>query len=61
MIEVSPQGMIDHAEQAGPVIAHFTAAGELVLLEVLDASAFLSAAVRAALRGEEQLIPTPNL
>jgi uncharacterized protein YuzE len=38
---------IDHAEEAGSVIAHFTADGRPILLEILDASEFLSASIRA--------------
>ena len=33
---------IDHAEEAGPLIAHFTADDRLVVLEILEASDFLS-------------------
>jgi len=29
---------IDYAEEAGPIIAHFTKEGKLVLLEIMDAS-----------------------
>lgn len=32
---------IDYAEQAGDVIVHFTEKGEVVYIEVLDASKFL--------------------
>ncbi len=53
LIEVMPEGIIEHAEQTDSVIAHFTAGGRLVLLEILDASHFLSTVFRAALRGEE--------
>ena len=53
MIEVIPRGVIDHAEQAGPLIAHFTETGRLVLLEI--PSEFLSQVIKARLsfeRGE---------
>lgn len=33
---------IDHAEEAGPIIAHFSADDELVLLEILEARDFLA-------------------
>ena len=33
---------IDHAEEAGPIIAHFSADDELVLLEILEAKDFLA-------------------
>lgn len=52
-IEVMSQGIIDHAEQTDSLIAHFTADGRLVLLEILDASRFLASILQLALRGEE--------
>jgi len=55
VIEWLPQGVIDHAEHAGSLIAHFTADGGLVLLEILDARRFLAQVFQAALRGEEVL------
>lgn len=36
------EGTIDHAEEAEGVIVHFSPDGRPVLLEVLDASEFLS-------------------
>ena len=57
MIEVLPDEIIDHAEHVGPFIAHFTAADRLVLLEVLDASEFLSQVIRATLRHEREELP----
>jgi uncharacterized protein YuzE len=53
LIEVMPEGMIDHAEQTDSLIAHFTADGRLVLLEILDAGRFLTQVLQVALRGEE--------
>lgn len=50
MIEVIPEGVIDHAEQAGPFISHLTETGRLALLEVLDASEFLSQIIKITLR-----------
>ncbi len=43
----TPGDTIDHAEEVGSVITHFTPDGRAVLLEILDASDFLSAAIRA--------------
>jgi uncharacterized protein YuzE len=57
MIEVIPEGVIDRAEQAGPLIPHFTETGRLVLLEILDASEFLSQVIRAMLRSETEEVP----
>jgi uncharacterized protein YuzE len=42
-----PGDTIDHAEEVGAIIAHFTTDGRPVLLEILDASEFLSASIRA--------------
>ena len=47
-----PEGVIDHAEHTGSLIAHFTADGQLVLLEILDARRFLAQVLQAALQGE---------
>lgn len=52
-IEMMSQGIIDHAEQTDSLIAHFTADGHLVLLEILDASQFLASVLQLALRGEQ--------
>ena len=38
---------IDHAEEAGPIIAHFSADDELVLLEILEARDFLAQLTKA--------------
>ncbi|MCC7354882.1 MAG: DUF2283 domain-containing protein [Anaerolineae bacterium] len=54
MIETVPEGTIDHAEHTGPFIAHFSEEGQLVLLEILDASEFLSSLIKVAVRGQDQ-------
>ncbi len=56
-IETTPEGTIDHAEHTGPFIAHFSQEGQLLLLEILDASEFLSALIKATIRGQEQELP----
>jgi len=56
-IEMAPEGTIDHAEHTGSFIAHFGQDGELLLLEILDASEFISLLIKVALRGQEQEIP----
>ena len=43
LIEMMPDGIVDHAEQSDSIIAHLTADGRIVLLEILDASRFLTA------------------
>lgn len=55
-IEMVPEAPIDHAEQTDSLIAHFTADGQLVLLEILDASQFLALVLQSALRGERAAI-----
>ncbi len=47
--EVS-QHQIDHAEEIGSMIVHFSEQGKPVLLEILDASEFIAEAARAMAR-----------
>jgi hypothetical protein len=56
MIETIREGVTSHAEHTGPPITHFSEDGQLVLLEILDASEFLSALIKGTLRGEEELM-----
>jgi len=53
LIEVIESAIIDHAEQTGSLIAHFSKEDELVLLEILDASRFLTTIMQVAMRGGE--------
>lgn len=53
MIETMREGTIDHAEHTGPFIAHFSKDGQLVLLEILDTSEFLSSLIKATLRSNK--------
>jgi hypothetical protein len=46
------EASIDHAEESGPIIAHFGEDYWLVLLEVLEASDFLAKLTKAAVRAE---------
>ncbi|MGB9659522.1 MAG: DUF2283 domain-containing protein [Nitrososphaerales archaeon] len=50
---------IDYAEEMGPVIVHFTKDSKPVMLEILDASEFLTQAMRVAIRskGVKKIIP----
>jgi uncharacterized protein YuzE len=50
MIEISSEGEIDHAEHNDPFITHFSSDGQLLLLEILDASEFLSSLIKISLR-----------
>ncbi|MBI1800328.1 MAG: DUF2283 domain-containing protein [Chloroflexi bacterium] len=56
LIEVLPEAVIDHAEQSGSLISHFSPEDQLVLLETLDASQFLSSLMQVAIRGGEQAL-----
>ena len=53
MLELDPQGQIDHAEHIDSVIIHLTRSGSPVLLEILDATEFLTRVVRAAMTSKE--------
>lgn len=44
---------IDHAEEGGPIIAHFSADDRLVVLEILEASDFVSKLTKGVMRGED--------
>jgi len=48
MIDQGKEGdTIDYAEQLDSVIAHFTKDGKPILLEILDATEFLTTTIRA--------------
>ena len=49
VLELS-RASIDHAEEAGPIIAHFSEDDKLVLLEILEASDFLSKLTKATIK-----------
>lgn len=56
MIEMKDKGTIDHAEQTDSFIMHYNLDGEVLLIEILDASEFLSSLIKATIRGKEQEI-----
>lgn len=43
------KGKVDDAQQSGNIISHFSSKGELLLLEILEASQFLKETSRAFL------------
>ena len=45
---------VDHAEESGPLIVHFSAEGKLVLLEILEASEFLAQLSKTTMRAENE-------
>jgi hypothetical protein len=51
ILELS-KASIDHAEEAGPIIAHFSTEDKLVLLEILEASDFLAHLTKATMKAE---------
>lgn len=53
VLELS-QGVVDHAEETGPLISHFSAEGKLILLEILEASEFLSQLSRTTMKAENE-------
>ena len=56
LMEVSRKP-VDHAAEAGPLIVHFSKQNHPVLIEVLDASDFLSMAAKVTARSKkEQLV-----
>jgi uncharacterized protein YuzE len=59
VVELMPDGMIDHAEQVDGVIVHLTEDGRVVLLEILDASDFLSSLVRVTMRATSEEVLSP--
>ena len=56
MIKMKDKGTIDHAEQTDSFIMHYDLDGEVLLIEILDASEFLSSLIKATIRGKEQEI-----
>ncbi len=56
MIETSQDGLIDHAEHTGPFIAHFSPTGQLLLLEIQDASEFISSLIKVSLRDQDLVL-----
>lgn len=53
LVEVSRK-QIDYAEEAGPIIVHFSKDRHPVLLEILDASDFLIAATKASIKPKQE-------
>ena len=54
MIEMKDKGTIDHAEQNDSFIIHYSLDGDVLLIEILDASEFLSSLIKTTIRGKEQ-------
>lgn len=57
-VEISREAPIDFAKELGNVVVHFTKHNVPVLIEVLNASQFVTQA--AKLIGQEKAAPTPS-
>ncbi len=53
MLEIS-KAPIYHAEEVGSIIIHFTQDDKPVLLEILDASEFVSAVTRIGMKAKKE-------
>ena len=56
LVELSSEP-IDHAEESGQFIVHFSKTGEPVLLEILDARVFVLGSVSSLLKEAEATLP----
>lgn len=56
LVELSDKP-IDHAEESGQIIIHFSKDGEPVLLEILDAKEFLLNSLSTLIREKEVSLP----
>ena len=52
LVELDPDAAIDHAEHIHNVILHLDADDRPVLLEILNASEFISSLVKSSIRAE---------
>ncbi len=55
-VETGP-GNIDHAEEMGSLVVHFTKEDRPILIEILDASEFLSLATKSSITAQPLEIP----
>jgi uncharacterized protein YuzE len=53
IIELSVQGKIDYAEKVNSTIIHFTEDGSPILIEILDASDFISSVIKTTMKTKE--------
>ena len=56
LVELSSEP-VDHAEESGPFIVHFSRNGEPVLLEILNAKEFVLGSLASVVRGTESTMP----
>jgi uncharacterized protein YuzE len=50
LLELMPERLATRITQTGPVIVHVSSSGQPVLLEIEEASEFLSSIIRASIR-----------
>ncbi|MCD6413096.1 MAG: DUF2283 domain-containing protein [Elusimicrobia bacterium] len=55
IVKISNQA-VDYAEEMGNVIVHFSKKGKPVFLEILDASEFLSAAMKVGIKSKRKKV-----
>ncbi len=48
---------VDHAEESGPFIIHFSVDGEPVLLEILNAKEFVLGSIASVMKESEATLP----
>jgi uncharacterized protein YuzE len=51
-LELDPSATIDHAEHTGSIILHLSSDDKPVVIEILQASEFLTSVVKASVRSE---------
>ena len=56
LIELSDKA-VDHAEEAGQIIVHFSKEGDPVLFEIFDAKDFVLSSLKSLMKGEDVVIP----
>jgi len=50
VLELAPASLVAQVRQTGPIIVHATSSGQPILLEIEEASEFLSSVIRASIR-----------
>ena len=56
LVELSTEP-VDHAEESGPFIVHFSESGQPVLLEILDAKEFILGSLTSLVKKTEATLP----
>ncbi len=50
------KGRVDHAEEMGPFVIHFTKRGKPLLIEILDASEVLSTLTKVTMKSKKAAV-----